>query len=367
MREYASADDALSHLHNNHFSCSQPAKTGKPFDDPCFVWVHRTQSASQEMQDDGQTLVVSSVEAFFEHLRAIHTKTQELHDLVTSVTEEKNHVDSRPHLLSSLVHAFEELMGIYLLKAKELSWINRIRLEPGVEKSRNPELLPRRLSTIINLGQTKLDRIHECLDIAKRDIILLGTTSRHMSKIVIAPIGPEFLVVSLVSNLQNNTLIQCTDKNINVISHYQRHASRLFSLRASRQLNRRAFVEIHALEEDVEALRAVINSQKRLLTSYQRLFSPQSLKSPTTEWTYYKDRKSLFKLEKKYIERQQRRLNDCDKVLAVLQKKTRVLRADMKQRIEILEEGHGKAIRVFTIVTLFFLPLYALCPLLLLL
>ncbi|KAM3552768.1 hypothetical protein MY1884_007032 [Beauveria asiatica] len=33
------------------------------------------------------------------------------------------------------------------------------------------------------------------------------------------------------------------------------------------------------------------------------------------------------------------------------------LREQVKQSIEILEEGHGKAIRVFTIVTLFFLPL----------
>jgi 2-hydroxy-3-keto-5-methylthiopentenyl-1-phosphate phosphatase len=35
----------------------------------------------------------------------------------------------------------------------------------------------------------------------------------------------------------------------------------------------------------------------------------------------------------------------------------------VKETIEIMDEDHGKAIRVFTIVTVFFLPMYAAPPL----
>jgi hypothetical protein len=41
----------------------------------------------------------------------------------------------------------------------------------------------------------------------------------------------------------------------------------------------------------------------------------------------------------------------------ILKVKAKSLKGQVKQTIEILEEDHGKAIRVFTIVTLFFLPL----------
>ncbi|KAI1630528.1 hypothetical protein F4809DRAFT_636533 [Biscogniauxia mediterranea] len=41
--------------------------------------------------------------------------------------------------------------------------------------------------------------------------------------------------------------------------------------------------------------------------------------------------------------------------LAALQSRTRNLREQLKQSIEILEESRGKAIRVFTVVTVFFL------------
>jgi hypothetical protein len=36
---------------------------------------------------------------------------------------------------------------------------------------------------------------------------------------------------------------------------------------------------------------------------------------------------------------------------------TEALRERVKQTLEIMDEGHGKAIRVFTFVTVFFLPM----------
>ena len=43
-----------------------------------------------------------------------------------------------------------------------------------------------------------------------------------------------------------------------------------------------------------------------------------------------------------------------------LQKSARALRERVRQLIEVTDEDHGKAIRVFTIVTVLFLPMYVL-------
>ncbi len=44
--------------------------------------------------------------------------------------------------------------------------------------------------------------------------------------------------------------------------------------------------------------------------------------------------------------------------VARLQKSASALRERVGQLIEIMDEDHGKAIRVFTIVTVLFLPMY---------
>ncbi|EXF77050.1 hypothetical protein CFIO01_01697 [Colletotrichum fioriniae PJ7] len=300
--------------------------------------------------------VVSCLELFYEELEDMVDRTEELHKLVMSVTslsDSANCHDSRPHLPNSLVEAFERIIGLFVLKAKEISWMNRLAVTPDSLYGRHAE---RRLMDLKRNGAAISERVRNHLDRAKEDIILLGTSRGDMDRIIIAPIGPEFLAVALISNLQNNISKQGTNEKVDLISHYRNHTARL-RFNTNRKPKRQAFVEIHALEEELEALQMVVASQQGLLRAYQRLFSPLAFKYPTTDWIYYKERKSLFKLESKCVRRQQRRLAERDRALGVLRKKVRVMTDETKQRIEILDEGHGKAIRVFTIVTLFFLPL----------
>ncbi|EFQ27276.1 uncharacterized protein GLRG_01771 [Colletotrichum graminicola M1.001] len=307
--------------------------------------------------DDIQREIVSSAEVFCREVQAIIDQTEELHKLVSSVsasTDPINAYNCRPHLPSSLVNAFEGILGLFVLKAKELSWMNRFAAKSGSSYSRNAE---RRLSRLKEACESTSRRVREHLVRAREDIIMLGTTKRDSERIIIAPIGPEFLAACLISSLQNNVPVPGTERRkLDLVAHYRNHTSRLW-FNTSRKPTRGAFVAIHALEEELEALRVVVASQQHLLRSYQRLLSPLSFRSRSTDRLYYKDRKASFDLENKCIRRQQRRLAERDKALAILQRKARTLRDETKQRIEILDEGHGKAIRVFTIVTLFFLPL----------
>jgi hypothetical protein len=48
--------------------------------------------------------------------------------------------------------------------------------------------------------------------------------------------------------------------------------------------------------------------------------------------------------------------------LGALEKRTKYLREQLKQSVEILEADHGKAILVFTMITTIFLPLHVFAP-----
>ncbi|KAJ0160593.1 hypothetical protein CTA2_7703 [Colletotrichum tanaceti] len=368
-KTYEAVRDALDHWHDSHVQtpCSWPARPDRPFDDPCFAWICRTEMPGPGPEpgvetEDGRwspmrNSVVSSAETFYAQVKAIVDQTEELHKLVTSAAapdDPYSSNDPRPHLPSSLVNAFEGLISIYVLKAKELSWMNRFTAK--VASSHYSQDAERRLDRLREAGHLTSGRVRQHLTRAKEDIIMLGTTKGDSERIVIAPIGPEFLAASLLSSLQNSVPVLGTEKKLDLVNHYRSQTARL-CFDTSRRPNRKAFVEIHALEEELEALRAVVASQQHLLRSYQKLYSPLAFRSRTTDRLYYKERKASFKLENRCIRRQQRRLAERDRALSILQLRARTLRDETKQRIEILDEGHGKAIRVFTIVTLFFLPL----------
>ncbi|KAK1991890.1 hypothetical protein LX36DRAFT_589531, partial [Colletotrichum falcatum] len=363
LRAYESAEDALGHWHSNHTytPCSKSAERGRPFDDPCVVLLRRrvseTGTTTTRPPDPTRHDIVSSAEEFCGQVQSIVDQTEELHKLVSSVTASDDPVSAysrRPHLPSSLVNAFEGILGLFVLKAKELSWMNRFAAKSGSPYSRNAE---DRLGRLREAGASASRRVREHLVRAKEDIIMLGTTRGDSERVIIAPVGPEFLAACLVSSLQNDVAVPGnTERKLDLVAHYRKRISRLW-LDTNRKPKRGAFVAIHALEEELEALRVVVASQQCLLRSYQALLSPMSFASRTTDRLYYKERKASFNLENKCIRRQQRRLAERDKALSILQRKARTLRDETKQRIEILDEGHGKAIRVFTIVTLFFLPL----------
>ncbi|KAK1486190.1 hypothetical protein CABS01_13407 [Colletotrichum abscissum] len=361
VKRYLSPEEALDHWHKVHMRtpCLYQARRDRVFDDPCFVWIRRhtvEESRTVRSKEAPRNEVVSCLELFYEELLDMVDRTEELHKLVMSVTslgDSVNCHDSRPHLPNSLVEAFERIVGLFVLKAKEISWMNRLTVTPDSLYGRHAE---RRLMDLKRNAAAISERVRNHLDRAKEDIILLGTSRGDMDRIIIAPIGPEFLAVALISNLQNNISKRGTNEKVDLISHYRNYTAKL-RFNTNRKPKRQAFVEIHTLEEELEALQMVVASQQGLLRAYQRLFSPLNFKYPTTDWIYYKERKSLFRLESKCVRRQQRRLAERDRALGVLRKKVRVLRDETKQRIEVLDEGHGKAIRVFTIVTLFFLPL----------
>lgn len=82
-----------------------------------------------------------------------------------------------------------------------------------------------------------------------------------------------------------------------------------------------------------------------------KITSPESFRITNTT------RIGQYRTEKTNGEFQLSTLTGREDDVDILKIKAKSLKEQVKQTIEILEEDHGKAIRVFTIVTLFFLPL----------
>ena len=94
-----------------------------------------------------------------------------------------------------------------------------------------------------------------------------------------------------------------------------------------------------------------MHSQHNLLVDYLKVLNPQSFRSTTEA------RISLFDLELNLIEQGIRRHFQRKGEFLQLQEHVQRLIEKTKTSVEINDDDHGKAILVFTIVTLVFLPL----------
>ncbi|KAF5612456.1 mg2+ transporter [Fusarium subglutinans] len=246
----------------------------------------------------------------------------------------------------------------YVIKPKEsrLSWMILARaglrnFKTGMQHSAD-EGLSAIHAKMIEINQ----KIHEQLDLATRDIMVSGTSRGDNDQLIVSDIGPEFLLANLISNLQNHTAMDQTGQSLDIIQHYRRVSSGLQYI-AVRDPRRRRFLEISALEEETDALRAVIEIQRRMAKTLKRILSPDFFRNGTTDDEYLENRRKRHLLESEHLGRQTQKLSENIRTLETLLGIAQVTKYKMKQVLEVLDEGHGKAIRVFTFATLFFLPM----------
>lgn len=332
---YDSANSALEHIHEAHSDCPGPDVYRVPSDDPCYIWVKTT---CQDYRSVRYSNMGRIVDAFVIELENVMQRAKSL-QLAVAGTDSA--VDTPP-LPSSLMRAFQHIVLAHVLLAKRLSLKNR--WVEGVPDGLRPKVIE-----VNDHASRCLPQAGHSLDLARKDIMLLGTASSTGAGVNLESIGGEFLVAVIVGSLQKRGL-NSESRPSAMLELYQRYAAQL-QFQARQNPKRRLFLDIQALQDELGAFQNIAKAQQNLLTDYLKLSSPTL--SPHASAT----RRSVFNVEKRYIEKLQQELRERDAKLDILQDRMRILRDRVKQSIEILEEGHGKAIRVFTVVTLFFLPL----------
>jgi Mg2+ and Co2+ transporter CorA len=300
--------------------------------------------------------LLSHIKAFIHDLCGIQERIKGLHAMVASREDDLMGVMAiRPILPRSISHAFRQVMQAFILRSKVLSLMTR---QKAVSRSpSHGKDLSKRISDKIHelqgLENNAIRQTLSLLDHAKRDIFLSGNTPGDIERRQPQSVGAELLALALICESQNlllETNAATPQHEENTIALYRRYTSKLH-YQANRRPQKRVFLDIHDLEEELDALSTVLGHQKDCLDKFTKSISPETLRLTTAT------RLTQNKVESWVKDDHLRQLEMREKEIENMKTRSRFLKEQVKQTIEILEEDHGKAIRVFTIVTLFFLPL----------
>jgi hypothetical protein len=163
---------------------------------------------------------------------------------------------------------------------------------------------------------------------AKTELLLSESKQSSLASLGTESLTPEFLLVALVTSAHKQQIYKNGKggkTNVNMLDEY---LSKL-QLKGNRRPQRRIFVEINELQEEIEAHRCLNEQQRKvLLPLRQILYDRHGGGCPQC---------TAFQ----YILREDKRISDERLRLKALQKRSDALKAKVKQTIEVLEEGRG--------------------------
>ncbi|RFU78498.1 mg2+ transporter [Trichoderma arundinaceum] len=346
-KHYSSAEEALNHLHNEHLDCQHKCK--RPYDDPCYVWLHRIWHSKYPERNERDGLLLN-LKTFIHDLFAIQEQINELHAMVTSREDESMGVMAiRPLLPRNISYAFQQVIQIFVLQSKILSLMMR-RRDPS---SHSVKRISEKITELQRFEEDAKHQTQSLLHHAKRDIFLSGNTFGDIERRQPQSAGAELLALAFICEGQNllfQTNLELPQTKENAIKLYKGYTSKLH-FQANQRPRKRVFLDIHDLEEELEALHILLGHQRDCLDRFAKSISPDTLRLTTAT------RVAQNKVENLYKDSHLRQLEARRQEIENMVTRSIFLKEKVKQTIEILEEDHGKAIRVFTIVTLFFLPL----------
>ena len=108
---------------------------------------------------------------------------------------------------------------------------------------------------------------------------------------------------------------------------------------------------INTFEEEIGIINDVLLQQKRVLMKFRGCLEPSSFTTPSTA------RRIRFNFEKKGIERILLAIREQLKNCAELEERAKVLAIQNVHLVETLQDDNGRAIFIFTFITILFLPL----------
>ncbi|KAI1505015.1 hypothetical protein F5X99DRAFT_334227 [Biscogniauxia marginata] len=339
-RGFNTFHEGVMHLKAVHFEAKY-AQTPKSAESDLVFYLRTPQQIQTEARINILALLVQEICSVFNNLRERAKQLQ----LGARRPDPSDDGDGYP-VMGKLVRAFESVTLLITTMTFEVSKVSRLMKKDGRNTQDSQGLLtrPRR-----SLNQANTE-VQKHLEDAKIDMIIISRTDSLSDGVTLSSIGPEFMIAMMSSGMFLRKLKDATGNTIDTCELYKKYTTSL-QFQVNQRPQRRSFADMYALEEELEILRRVIYWQQKFCNNLMRVLDPTSYKMTT------KGRISHFRLESHYISRTLTRLEARDTELTALQNRTRSLREQLKQSIEILEESHGKAIRVFTFVTVFFLPL----------
>ncbi|KAI0097991.1 hypothetical protein GGR51DRAFT_552775 [Nemania sp. FL0031] len=265
-------------------------------------------------------------------------------------------------VFESLVRVFEHITSIFVFACEFI-----VKAERAMRKDRREALSGNKFRALLKLSLHRVVQgAQKDFERAEIDMILATRTESRPGVVTLASIGPEF-IIAIISNglffrklrgIQSNSASSVDNMGPNGIDTegvdadevYKTYANKL-QLQVNHRPQKRLLPDIYALGEELDILYRLNQWQRKFCIDFIRVLDPSSYKITT------KSRLFHFRTEDRYLQKILWRLEIRGNELHSLRKRTEKLRDQLQQNIEIEEESHGKAIRVFTFVTILFLPL----------
>ncbi|KAJ3568386.1 hypothetical protein NPX13_g6437 [Xylaria arbuscula] len=349
-RGFKSLEDGIAHLGAKHF----PSIAGNQ---KLELWLRTPQQVHVEARIN---VIVPLLEDCTNAFKKLNVIAQDLH-FGSIKAGDISEANGYP-IFESLVRVFEHITTILVFSSSFIVKADKATRKPQTRAPNSKRFRSRLADSLRKI----VSNAREDLGQAKIDIILASKTERHPGDVVLPSIGPEFLIATISSGLflrqareapgnstysnDNTGADHIESTSIDVNELYKRYANKL-QLQVNQRPQKRLLPAIYALEEELDILIRLNNWQRVFCEDFLRTLDPASYRITT------KARISYFGTESRYLLKTIQRLDAQHNELRGLQQRSEKLRDQLQQSIEIEEESHGNAIRVFTFVTLFFLPL----------
>ncbi|CAN9079806.1 unnamed protein product [Alternaria alternata] len=337
-RIYWSQQDAIIHLNEIHYM-DRPSGRQQVVR---RYFVRSENDVRNERVSKQQLQLLQTCIAHFEELIARGEK------LYFGIAEGKQRDRRRYQLPDGLIDCFEETVLLLMqatacmvaIRNEAATWrhtqgntVENFNLETSATR-----IALRRLGIMGDSGRASMTKAEKAIRLAvgKDNMGSMGSA------------GPELLVSIILQNIAKKHPLDDVQMDINQL--YQEYISKL-QYQINKSPRKRLLRAIHKLQEEISVVKLVNSWQQKTLTSLLRVLDPNTFRIPTD------DRRNMYIPESECISNNLVILQAKFVELDALENRAQYLSEQLRQSVEILEEDHGKAILVFTMITTIFLPL----------
>ncbi|KAJ4989011.1 mg2+ transporter [Stagonosporopsis vannaccii] len=330
---YSAIEDAVAHLKQEH-----APGTGALTDGLLAHWLVTPDGRASEQIHER---LLDLIEVLRRPTRKLLVKAIEVR---SSVADKEGLKGSNYLLPTALVKAAEKVFQFIYYSAHSVeTWRDR-----GVIP-RVPKGLPPLLTDQANaLGVEYFAKAADvALSNARDELMMMAYTGNNRDPVLHISTTPESNVLAMLVSLIDQPIL----KGLKVGELYRQHLVRL-RYEASRRPSKRILGEVYLWKEEMEVVESVAKQQADAMRALGEVIDSSSFRITTQvridAWKRHDT--AAIKDLKSYVSK--RRVQTQD-----LYKQADKLAESLRHNIAIAEEGNSKAILIFTLVTIVFLPL----------
>ncbi|KAL4786485.1 hypothetical protein BJX76DRAFT_355033 [Aspergillus varians] len=330
-KQYPTRQAAIAHLHREHFpNVTLEAST---------YWVmSHEQRLNLAARRTGEKILLRLAD----HCSTLEQLASEIrHGVSENGTFDKD-VYKIP---LSTVSAFQHLLTMVAYAATS----TRHALEQRQEHN-TPTSTPSTFWSALDSQETTLYgvRAERSFEKAKEEIFLMTFTHDDSWDIGRYQAGsPEFILLTLMADLRGR---DSANNKVDLIKVYQQHMLRL-ETQVAQNPHHRLLRDLRSVAQELDIIRKFTNKQRLLCANYRSLLDPASFRLTTAA------REAAFKIEDEALDSLIRTLEQDATEIQLLLEEAESLARRTQSGVEVRQEDHGKAILVFTTITVIFLPL----------